>query len=770
MVNLDDIRVFDAAGARQLLGDPHEYLPHWEKVLNEVINDGGRFPRDEKEAAEAGPRRMLLGFEGAVGRAEVTPRGLGSGLLSQLVAVEGIVTRASLVKPKLVQSIQYNAVRNKSYVRSYRDATSAFGVAAPLVFMTKDPETKEPLSLEFGLSLYKDHQTCTLQEMPEKTPAGQLPRAVDIVMDEDLADAVKPGDRVRITGVYRALPSVHDGRSKGVFRSVILACGVAKAGKEKAAGGLLTPQDVTHILEIGRKDDVFERMAASIAPSIYGHDHVKKAILLQLLGGTERNLDNGTHIRGDINIMMVGDPSTAKSQLLRFVLHLAPLAVSTSGRGSSGVGLTAAVVQDSETGERRLEAGAMVLADRGICCIDEFDKMSEDDRVAIHEVMEQGSCTINKAGIHTQLNARCSVLAAANPVYGQYNRQKKPSENIALPDSLLSRFDLMFIVLDNLDPRQDRAISQHVLRMHMYKSPGHVEGADRTIIEEEQDQHNVVASSLAAGGSVGAEQEARETPVMHKFGYGARGGEMVFTVEFMKKYIAYARARRSPVLTPEASKFICERYAELRSKEDIKTLPVTPRTLETMIRLTTAHAKCRLQDMATLVDAEAACELMNFALYNEVRRAPEHIPDALAPVPRPVDEQDGAPEAQPGEKRGTAEVREGEEEIGDKRPREEEERQQQQQVEPQRQQQYVVEGARERALRGRRLLRIAMGRAREESLTSQQAAKLMNIEQEESGYAPWTPEEVFAVVEAWAEEESDRAMVDIGSQTVFLFG
>lgn len=445
--------------------------------------------------------------------------------------------------------------------------------------------------------------------MPEKAPMGQLPRSIELILDDDLVDKVKPGDRIQVTGVYRALATSSNGQgtTSGVFKTVVLVNHVQILGRDSSAMNIQY-QDLVMINDLSKRSDILSLLGKSLAPSIHGHENIKKALALQLLGGVEKNLDNGTHLRGDINILMVGDPSTAKSQLLRSVMTIAPLAISTTGKGSSGVGLTAAVTSDPDTRERRLEAGAMVLADRGVVCVDEFDKMSEADRVAIHEAMEQQTVTIAKAGIHAQLNARCSVLAAANPVYGQYDKKKRIQENIGLPDSLLSRFDLLFVVLDQLDPDSDRRIASHVIRGHRYRPVHGRSGHDSDYDDDDDDDSDREESTL------------KTHTVWQKSRYSTSGNskdEDILQHDFLRKYICRAK-RKKPRLTEEARECIATRYAEMRSRQDERTLPVTARSLETVIRLATAHAKARLSDVVDAeIDVAAAMEILSFALYHE---------------------------------------------------------------------------------------------------------------------------------------------------------
>ncbi|KAL2089405.1 hypothetical protein ACEWY4_014093 [Coilia grayii] len=610
LVNINDLRRKNEKRARELLKNGFSELAAFQRALKDLVSSvDATFSKQFEE--------FHVGFQGSFGNKHVTPRTLSARFLGNLVCVEGIVTKCSLVRPKIMRSVHYCPATKKTLERKYTDLTSLDAFPSSSIYPTKDEENN-PLETEFGLCRYKDHQTLTVQEMPEKAPAGQLPRSVDIIVNDDLVDKVKPGDRVQLVGVYRCLPAKQGGFTSGTFRTILLVNNVKLMSKEIVP--TFSADDVSKIKKFckAHSKDVFEHLSRSLAPSIHGHEYIKKAILCLLLGGNETNLENGTRIRGDINILLIGDPSVAKSQLLRYVLFTAPRAIPTTGRGSSGVGLTAAVTTDQETGERRLEAGAMVLADRGVVCIDEFDKMSDMDRTAIHEVMEQGRVTISKAGIQARLNARCSVLAAANPVYGRYDQYKTPMENIGLQDSLLSRFDLLFIVLDQMDPDSDREISEHVLRMHRYRTPGEPEGAamplGSTVDVFATDDPNITEAT---------EQELQIYEKKDNLLHGHRKKrEKIVTMEFIRKYIHVAKMVK-PVLTQEASDYIAEEYSKLRShdqvnQESARTMPVTARALETMIRLATAHAKARMSKAIELSDAEAAIELMQFAYFKKV--------------------------------------------------------------------------------------------------------------------------------------------------------
>ncbi|KAH6602918.1 hypothetical protein BASA61_000634 [Batrachochytrium salamandrivorans] len=586
LVNINHVRQHNKEYADGLLKSPMEYLPPFDKALNDVAK---AVWGDQNPGQDAAQLKFYVGLEGSFGEHNVSPRNLSAIHLGSVVCLEGIVTRCSLVRPKVARSVHYCEETKIFYSREYKDGTSLENAVPTGSIYPKEDNEGRPLTTEFGFSTYRDYQTMSIQEMPERSPAGQLPRPTDVILDDDLVDR-----------------EIHQ--------------------------PIITEDDAREIRKIAKRPDAFSLLSMSLAPSIFGHEYIKKALLLLMLGGVEKNLVNGTHLRGDVNMLLIGDPSVGKSQMLRFVLNLAPLAIATTGRGSSGVGLTAAVTQDKETGERTLEAGAMVLADRGVVCIDEFDKMSDIDRVAIHEVMEQQTVTIAKAGIHTSLNARCSVLAAANPAFGTYLDEKKPFENITLPDSLLSRFDLVFVVLDKTDDIFNRAISDHITRLHRFIPDGVEEGAP---ISEStmQSMSSAIFSSRAP-----TDKMAEQTPVFQAY------NEMLHVGV---RPSSSTPARGSSRRRKDVCDYISTRYAELRSREDGKqdqyrTMPLTPRTLETLIRLSTAHAKSRLSKTVELIDAEAAYEILIFALFKEVK---PKIREKKAKTSHPEDDESSGSES-----------------------------------------------------------------------------------------------------------------------------
>eukprot|EP00884_Botryococcus_braunii_P006172 jgi/Botrbrau1/15556/Bobra.0273s0008.1 len=659
-VNLQDLHDFSDELYRRLLLDPEEVLGPMEDALEELVKRD--FPKTLQPH-----QTVQVGIVGEFGAHTLSPRQLRAEFLNRLVKVEGIVTRASLVRPKLVRSVQYCSATGQFFSREYRDVTSLNGLPTGSAYPQTDDQGNV-LTTEYGLSTFQDQQVLTIQELPETAPPGQMPRGIDIILQNDLCDGAKPGDRVTVVGVYKPMPPRASGSVSGVMKAVIVANQIKPLVRD-AGAAKITVQDIRNIEKLAAEPDVLDQLANSLAPSIFGHATIKKGLVLLLLGGRERNLKNGTHLRGDINCLMVGDPGVAKSQMLRAVMNVAHLAVSTTGRGSSGVGLTAAVTTDKETGEKRLEAGAMVLADRGIVCIDEFDKMNDIDRIAIHEVMEQQTVTIAKAGIQTSLNARCSVVAAANPLYGTYDHNMSVTRNVNLPDSLLSRFDLLFVVLDNLTQAHDRQIADHVLGQHRYRAPG--------------DNGITVSSLLQDRDDVEMEEEEEderdeEGDMYVKYDsrlYGPRvpGKPLPLSTHFLKKFLTVVKRRTSEMeLTGDAIEAIGDFYAELRAGGQDAALPITVRTLETIIRLSTAAAKARLAPGVELEDVDVARSLMTAMLSGKLDDVPATTARQDAPPPGPVQDEQPAtarqqrqtatPLATRGRKRGAQEEVEEEEE------------------------------------------------------------------------------------------------------------
>ena len=496
-------------------------------------------------------------------------RQINAEVIGKMTSVSGMVLRASEVKPLAKELVFMCPEGHRTDVILDKDLKLTTPVQC-----SNSKCTHKELGIEPKSSRFIDVQFVRLQELPEDLPPGQLPHYLDVTVKQDLVDNARPGDRIVLTGIIRIEQERMAGISKHespLYRLRLDGNNVeflgGKVGKtsRRIEREQISPEEEKMISALSKNPDIYNRLIESYAPHITGHEIIKESILLLMAGSTQRQLNDGSKIRGDINIFLVGDPGTAKSEMLKFCARIAPRGLYTSGRGSTAAGLTAAVVRDAN-GIFMLEAGATVLGDQGLVCIDEFDKMKAEDRSALHEVMEQQTASIAKGGIVATLNARASILAAANPMYGKYDPFKNITENVNLPVPLLTRFDLIFVVRDKPSKERDSKIARHIINLHTPK------GIDsRSLIDSET----------------------------------------------LTKYLSYAK-RIQPVLTKEAEEKILDYYMKMRSmgQDNEDTITVTPRQLEGLIRLATARARLLLKNQVEGSDAQRAIDLLE-EMFNE---------------------------------------------------------------------------------------------------------------------------------------------------------
>ncbi|KNC50614.1 MCM5 minichromosome maintenance deficient 5 [Thecamonas trahens ATCC 50062] len=586
-VQLEHLKAYDEALADTLVEAPAEYVEQFELAAKDAAKQifapggsGGALPDDDplaagKEGAAGGVGGGLGGAGAAGGSPAIADiqvmlqttsvpiqlRDLMSVHISRLVFIRGIVISASRTRAKAAGIVV--RCRTCADEQLLKGRLGFSGIVVPRKCLRArqgqgDDCGLDPYLIVADKSDYVDQQTLKLQESPEDVPTGEMPRQVLLSVDRNLVDKVVPGTRVALAGEYTTFSgATRRSRSAGLPSPYVRVIGmrIDEDGTGRASTSF-TPEEEEELRAISEQPNIYNHIADSIDPAIFGHEDIKKAIACLLFGGARKQLPDGMRLRGDINVLLLGDPGTGKSQFLKFVEKVAPIAVYTSGKGSSAAGLTASVIKDPSSREFYLEAGAMVLADGGVVCIDEFDKMREEDRVAIHEAMEQQTISIAKAGITTILNSRTSVLAAANPVFGKYDETKSAAEQIDFRGTILSRFDLIFIVRDQKNEANDRRIAQHVISIH---------------------------KSLEIERTVG------DLPI-----------------PLLKKYVAYARSKVSPRLSQAAADSLANQYVNIRSSVreaarqsgQMATFPITVRQLEAIVRIAESLAKMELATVA----------------------------------------------------------------------------------------------------------------------------------------------------------------------------
>ena len=591
-----DVALFNVELAEHLLELPTASLMAADKASQQMIPPGQRVP--------VHIRITELPMDPEFGKVPI--RDLRSKHLGRLVAVEGMVRKSTEVRPRLrvavfqcmrcgaIHRMEQDTLQLKEPLECYKENNGCQRAAGSTKFrlITNIASLPDPFQAAFGdremdFSEFEDTQKIEIQESPEGLRGGDQPQRLTCYLEDDLTGKLSPGDRVTINGILRENLKAQ-GSQKSTLFEIFLSAVSFERQKDDYEEIVITEEDEERILATSKDPSLFPNFIASIAPTIFGMEPEKEALALQLFGGVVKVLPDKTRIRGDIHIMLVGDPGTAKSQLLRYMRNLAPRAIYASGKATTAAGLTAAAVRD-EFGEGRwtLEAGALVLADKGLAAIDELDKMSDQDRSAMHEAMEQQSISIAKAGITATLQARCSILGAANPKLGRFHEHALMVEQIDLPPALFSRFDIIFSIIDKPDSVWDAKLADHILMVHrtgeVRRLKEHLDGLPLP-------------------------DDIAEPPI--------DAVEPIYEPEFVSKYIAYSKNRIFPVLTDEALDVIKDYYINIRKQGEGEeaSVPLTARQLEAFIRLAEASARVRLSEHVTRDDADRAIRISDYFL------------------------------------------------------------------------------------------------------------------------------------------------------------
>eukprot|EP01117_Protostelium_nocturnum_P015574 TRINITY_DN6057_c0_g2_i1.p1 TRINITY_DN6057_c0_g2~~TRINITY_DN6057_c0_g2_i1.p1 ORF type:complete len:873 (+),score=313.57 TRINITY_DN6057_c0_g2_i1:103-2721(+) len=572
-VDCEHLAEFDAPFYEKLVAYPSEIFSIVEDELSEICKE--LWPDLVEEAESGGDPFPAVQFR-PFNLLQATPmRQLNPEDIDKLVSIKGMIIRTSSIIPDMKRAwfsclVCSNGMEISLHSGRFTEPKSC-----------NNCNGKNCLALVHNRCVFTDKQWIKLQETPDSIPEGETPHTVSMYSYNDLVDVPRPGDRIVVTGIFRATPMrklAFQRSLKSIYKTSLDVVHIKRESSRMEEEREHEEEEVRDknqlkkdekVKEMSKQKDIYTKLMNSLAPSIWELEDVKKGILLQLFGGTHKSFEETGigRFRGEINVLMCGDPGTSKSQILQYVHKIAPRGIYTSGKGSSAVGLTAYIAKDPETRETILESGALVLSDRGVCCIDEFDKMSDQTRSILHEAMEQQTVSIAKAGIICTLNARTSILASANPRESRYNPKLSVVDNIQLPPTLLSRFDLIYLMLDKPSERSDRKLASHIVSLY-FRDEQRVDNRER-----------IIPSDL----------------LMH--------------------YISYAKRYVHPKISEECVDDLVKSYTDMRKLGgNKKTITATPRQLESMIRLSEAHAKMRLSDVVEKQDVAEAARLIRSAL------------------------------------------------------------------------------------------------------------------------------------------------------------